>query len=702
MGLVSVSILASAFAALLGLVVLWRAPRHPAHLTFGIGMGILAAETVIAWHAETRTLASDFTRWAYLRLAVAALLPVPWLIFGRCYSRGDAASALRGQLRGFLAVALVPFVLALIFPSAVVVPPDFPLLSTRLPRLGWVGIAIELALLLTAVGVLTNLEHTFRGSVGVMRWRIKYMVLGVAVLFGFRLYAASQALLYRAPEHLMGQAGPIAVLIACILICVALARGSVFDVDVYPSHSLVYGSLTVLLAGAYLLIVGVLSHLVTRFGGAGAFPVKAFLVLVGVVGLAVLLLSERLRQRLRQFVSRNLRRPSYDYRRVWSEFTTRTTSMLDESEFCRAVTSCVSETFQALSASLWLVDDSGDQLRMVSSTVLADETAEQIEQPRDEVRQALEAIALLREPTVLEPGTHPWANTLARLHPGVFPRGGRRVCQPLVAGGKLLGILVLGDRVSGLSFTTEDFDLLKCVGDQVASSLLGLQLSHRLLRAKEMEAFQTMSAFFVHDLKNTASSLSLTLQNLHQHFSNPAFREDALRSVGKSVQHLNDLITRLSRLRQELTVRPVPQDLGAVVEAALATLGSSPTIHIHKNLNPVPPVLIDAEQLEKVVVNLVLNAREAIGQQGDVHITTSTDGNWATLVVADNGCGMSPEFLQRSLFRPFKTTKKNGLGIGMFHSKMIIDAHRGRLEVESTPGQGSTFRVLLPVAPATL
>jgi signal transduction histidine kinase len=69
--------------------------------------------------------------------------------------------------------------------------------------------------------------------------------------------------------------------------------------------------------------------------------------------------------------------------------------------------------------------------------------------------------------------------------------------------------------------------------------------------------------------------------------------------------------------------------------------------------------------------------------------------------VRDNGCGISPEFLRRSLFRPFQTTKKTGIGIGMFHCKTIVDAHQGRIEVESQPGQGTTFRVLLPIEGGT-
>ena len=98
-----------------------------------------------------------------------------------------------------------------------------------------------------------------------------------------------------------------------------------------------------------------------------------------------------------------------------------------------------------------------------------------------------------------------------------------------------------------------------------------------------------------------------------------------------------------------------------------------------------------------MVTNLVLNAREAVSPAGEVRIETSQNNGWAILAVSDNGCGMAPEFLGRSLFRPFQTTKKNGLGIGLFQSKMIVEAHKGRIQVESQPGKGTTFRMILPL-----
>jgi len=114
-------------------------------------------------------------------------------------------------------------------------------------------------------------------------------------------------------------------------------------------------------------------------------------------------------------------------------------------------------------------------------------------------------------------------------------------------------------------------------------------------------------------------------------------------------------------------------------------------------LAPLPKLLFDPDQMLKVATNLIINAREAVSQSGKVQIQTSQNNGWVILAVSDDGCGMTQEFVDRSLFRAFQTTKKNGLGIGMFQSRMIVEAHKGRIEVESQPGKGATFRVFLPL-----
>jgi putative PEP-CTERM system histidine kinase len=236
------------------------------------------------------------------------------------------------------------------------------------------------------------------------------------------------------------------------------------------------------------------------------------------------------------------------------------------------------------------------------------------------------------------------------------------------------------------------------VAEHAAASLLNLQLSQRLLQAKELESFQKMAAFFVHDLKNAASTLSLMLKNLPVHFDDPEFRQDALRGIGKTVTRINELTGRLNTLRHELKLNLVEADVNELVRTAVAAVQLGPDVERLEQLEEVPRIRLDREQIGKVLLNLLLNAGEAMEGRGELRVGTGKSEGWLVISVADTGCGMSADFLNRSLFRPFQTTKKTGLGIGMFQCKAIVEAHGGRIAVTSEPGAGSVFQVFLPQA----
>jgi signal transduction histidine kinase len=136
-------------------------------------------------------------------------------------------------------------------------------------------------------------------------------------------------------------------------------------------------------------------------------------------------------------------------------------------------------------------------------------------------------------------------------------------------------------------------------------------------------------------------------------------------------------LRRLSVLRNKLELKPTEADLNQLVVDTLKDLNDMPGIEVVKELHPLPKVVVDREQLQSVVTNLLLNARDAVGSGGQIRIKTAEYEGRAMLSVADNGCGMSQDFLRDSLFRPFQTTKKKGMGFGMFQSKMIVEAHRG-------------------------
>jgi signal transduction histidine kinase len=157
------------------------------------------------------------------------------------------------------------------------------------------------------------------------------------------------------------------------------------------------------------------------------------------------------------------------------------------------------------------------------------------------------------------------------------------------------------------------------------------------------------------------------------------------------------LIARLGSLRQSAQIQPVSSDLCAVVAASLDGISMPPGVTLTRHLVPMPMVPIDPSQMQKVVTNLVINAQEAMRGPGEIVVSTARQDSSIVLSVRDNGSGMSPEFVRRSLFRPFQTTKKTGLGIGMFHCRMIVEAHAGRIEVETEEGKGTNFRVVLPL-----
>ena len=223
----------------------------------------------------------------------------------------------------------------------------------------------------------------------------------------------------------------------------------------------------------------------------------------------------------------------------------------------------------------------------------------------------------LSKPFDLEKAKGDYADSLRQIALSQFRTGGNRICAPLWTGDRCIGVAILADRVGGVPYTVEELDLLKCMGDQVAVSLLNLRLTEEVMRGKELEAFQAMSAFFVHDLKNAASTLSLTLQNLPVHFDDPAFRQDALRGIGETANRINQLVSRVGALRR-LEPKLAEVDLNLLVADALEVFKGEPGISVVKKLQLQPKIRVDRDQFGSVITNLLLNARDAIqsGRRG--------------------------------------------------------------------------------------
>lgn len=668
---------------------------------FAIGMLSLAGEqllTGLALQNDNPLEIADLLRW---RFFITALLPGLWLLFSATYSRGNIRENLNKRLGVVAAAFILPLSLVSFAPDALAHVSTHPSIPFQwVVSLDWAGFLLHVLFLLSMIGALVGLERTYRASVGTLRWKIKFMLYGMGTLFAARFFTSSQIVLTQKIDPSLETINAVALFTCCILVGRSVLRKGSFEIDLYPSRSIISGSLVISLAGAYLIAVGVLSKVIDLLGGDQAFAIQTFLILIALVGLVLLIQSDRLRQIIRRFVSRNFQRPLYDYRTLWLKVTAATSQSVREKDICQSTTKLLAHLIDTKLTNIWILEPTGTQFLLAASS--DQQTSQKLlaESKRIEAEEITENLLANPDPINLDKTKTDWSEKIRNANPSLFPDGGDRILVPLTGQGNPIGFIVLGDRTNTLEFTQQEFDTLNCIGDHIAASLLSAALTRKLEESKEIEAFQTMATFFVHDLKNAVSTLNLMLKNMPLHWDNPEFREDALRGIGSTSQRITDLITRLSQVKHELQIDPKQTELSKLIEDTINDWEKPQNIDFTKSISEEIKINADTTKLKSVILNLIINAAEAIDGHGAITLKTEKEGEHAIIKVQDTGCGMNKDFIRSSLFRPFKTTKKSGLGIGMFQSKMVIEAHGGSISVQSELGKGSTFTIRIPATSA--
>jgi len=235
------------------------------------------------------------------------------------------------------------------------------------------------------------------------------------------------------------------------------------------------------------------------------------------------------------------------------------------------------------------------------------------------------------------------------------------------------------------------------------------ELIAREAETRQFQSFLRLSAMLTHDLKNAITGLSMLVTNMERQFHRAEFRVDAVSSLRQATEKLGALVARLSEpvrsLSGEYRRAPQPADLVPVIRRVLAAT-AEPRAEFYDIRTDLPDALvapIDAERIERVLENLIVNAFEAMGGRGG-RLTVAAGRESDTLIyfsVEDTGPGMTEDFMHTRLFHPFATTKKRGIGLGLYTCREIVESHGGRLEVKSKLGSGTRFRVVLPSLPLT-
>ena len=223
-------------------------------------------------------------------------------------------------------------------------------------------------------------------------------------------------------------------------------------------------------------------------------------------------------------------------------------------------------------------------------------------------------------------------------------------------------------------------------------------------RSERLAALGQLSAGLAHELRNPLGTIRASAEMLKKNVAGSGEVAAELAGfIASEVDRVNSLVTRFLEFARPLELRLEVCELTEVIDRAVARVerdGDPGRAAIFKNYSPdIRPFPMDAELLERVFYNLLLNAVQASPRGGAVTVKTRPAGEGVEISVIDRGTGIEPRHLE-NIFNPFFTTKPDGVGLGLSIVSKIVDQHGGTMSVESEAGKGSVFRVHLPTKPA--
>ena len=602
-----------------------------------------------------------------------------WFAFLACLVRPTDTSATGpvASRNAFIAVGAI-LVASVLLGDAFTAEPS----SAFGPRAGYL---LRLGL---AVFGLILVERLVRRVHPHRRWSIKPLAAGLAGIFGLELLLYADAMLFGHVDSDIWVSRGLANFIVIPFLAIATARNTGWTVDLHLSRGAVLYSTALLISGAFLLAVAGAGYFVRYFGGDWGRALQIELLFTAMLLLVVVAWSGRFRAKLKVFVSKHFFSYRYDYREEWLRFTRTLSNESPMQGLQERTVTALANLVESPAGALWLREESRGYVMAARWNVPAIDGAERDDGPLarflgetgwiisiPELRNTPEQYRGLASPAWLDAFPSPW------------------LIIPLASGSELLGFVVLGTPRATIEIDWEVRDLLKTASRQAASYLGQIRATEALLEARKFDAFNRMSAFVVHDLKNLVAQLSLMLANAQRHRANPAFQADMLATVEHVVGRMNGLMLQL-----RTGTDPVEKSRHVDVAALLRRVGAAkadPRVTIEDEFASTP-VLGDEARLEHVIGHLLQNAIDAIPAAGRVTVRLEGDDKSAVIAVSDNGIGMTPEFIRERLFKPFETTKSSGMGIGMYESQQYVGSLGGDIQVDSEPGVGTRVRVRLP------
>ena len=577
-------------------------------------------------------------------------------------------------------VVSLPFLLAIGFCS-VVVGYEGLIVATNTgagPALrldDYLRVGLGVAGLLAAENLLRNAGEQRRRDV----WPL---CLGLGAIFTFELFLYSDRLMIPGADPILASGRGLVGILVVPLLTLAMARNREWRVDIHVSRTVVFHTAALVATGCFFVALAAAGAVVRELGGSWG-PWLQLLTLAGAaVVLAAVIGSRDLRVQTKRLIARHFFSHRFDYRAEWLRFVdTVSQPSADEAGLPARIVSALAEIVDSPSGTLWCLQEGRGYVAEAGWNIAVDHGSKVSGDDR--------FIGGFR--------AGGWIQEHASADPQSWPVGCDRpwLAIPLAHAGVLIGFVVLTRPAHPDRLDWESFDLLRAAARQAASYLAEERSTRALMESRQLTEFSKRFVFVVHDMKNLASQLGLVVANARRYLDNPEFRADMLQTLEDTATRMNRLVAQVHAGTQQTVPQLIEPD---VVIANLARDLYSAGTPIETRLSAgAYRVAIGGDQFRSVMSHLITNAREAAQSSGSVLVMSRSDGDKLTVDVIDSGPGMDDEFIRNEFFRPFRSSKPGGFGIGGYQTRELLRVAGAELEVISEKGVGTTMRMTFPV-----
>ncbi len=554
-------------------------------------------------------------------------------------------------------------------------------------------------ILMVVLYVSWRLEQFWRGLNAAQRWEYKFLVIGSLLIGGTFVWIASYRLTYLTiiPRHLLLSA--TFLFFGWALMCYAVLQHRLLNRKFFVSRKVVYSFAIPSLLAVYLVGFGLISLLMRTFGLEMASVVQWLLVVSGGVAAVIFAFSGKIRRRIQFYVSTHFYVNKYEYRDEWLALSGQLQGILTEEDVVNALRRVLTDSLYTTKIFIW-IGDADRGYRLVSAPqAFGGRIKANFPAPGDLLVKYIQAHShfYLEE----QDPKSVWHEVRKRTEP-LFTAFDLKLITPISVGNQLVGLIGLGPEYTGGQYGHDDFDLLTVLGCQTASSLLAVRMAEKLAHAREQQAWNRLSAFVLHDIKNAATMLSMLQENAPEHIHEPEFQQDMLELVDDALRRMGRVEQRLLTLKDEITPSLQEVELCSTLQGYCRRLDAKlPGMEIRLDCSGPLQVQTDPELLFSVLENLLLNAFQAGGEGIVAQVGTRRDeGNKGVLVeILDNGPGIAQELLPDGLFEPFTTSKDGGSGIGLWQVRRVMMSLGGTVSAENRPQGGARFAISLPCVP---